>query len=54
MQCLRLKKTPIQKIDNDQGFFCLFFRLVNFLTFVAKRQSSSRCLLAGSRDTVTV
>ncbi|WP_222933347.1 hypothetical protein, partial [Wolbachia endosymbiont of Drosophila sechellia] len=29
----------------------LFFRLVNFLMFMAKRQSSSRCLLAGSRDT---
>ncbi|WP_218914968.1 hypothetical protein [Wolbachia endosymbiont of Nomada leucophthalma] len=25
--------------------------MVNFLMFVAKRQPSSRCLLAGSRDT---
>ncbi|MDX5507097.1 MAG: hypothetical protein O7149_00515 [Wolbachia endosymbiont of Hylaeus sinuatus] len=25
--------------------------MVNFLIFIAKRQSSSRCLLAGSRDT---
>ncbi|MFP3015231.1 MAG: hypothetical protein ACEY3B_02830, partial [Wolbachia sp.] len=37
LQCLRLKKRQILKIDNDQGFFCLFFRLVNFLMFVAKR-----------------
>ncbi|WP_264735575.1 hypothetical protein [Wolbachia endosymbiont (group A) of Rhinocyllus conicus] len=56
MQCLRLKKTPIQKIDNDQGLFCLFFRLVNFLMFIAKRQPSSRYVLAGSmlRDTAAV
>ncbi|WP_275944369.1 hypothetical protein [Wolbachia endosymbiont of Kradibia gibbosae] len=25
--------------------------MVNFLMFMAKRQPSSRCLLAGSRDT---
>ncbi|MFP3015277.1 MAG: hypothetical protein ACEY3B_03065, partial [Wolbachia sp.] len=47
-QCLRFKKRQILKIDNDQVFFCLFFRLVNFLMFVAKRQPSSRYLLAGS------
>ncbi|MFP3023510.1 hypothetical protein [Wolbachia endosymbiont (group A) of Pogonocherus hispidulus] len=36
LQRLRLKKRQILKIDNDQGFFCLFFRLVNFLIFMAK------------------
>ncbi|WP_265034929.1 MULTISPECIES: hypothetical protein [unclassified Wolbachia] len=49
MQRLRLKKRQILKIDNDQGFFCLFFCLVNFLTFVAKRQPSSQYLLLSSQ-----
>ncbi|UVW83938.1 hypothetical protein [Wolbachia endosymbiont of Aedes albopictus] len=49
LQCLRFKKRQILKIDNDQVFFCLFFRLVNFLIFIAKRQSSSRYVLANKR-----
>ncbi|WP_222837220.1 hypothetical protein, partial [Wolbachia pipientis] len=32
-----------------RGFFCLFFRLVNFLMFVAKRQPSSCYVLAAKR-----